>query len=271
MLVTITAVFSLCLIAFLLFGFYIYQSSVSYIPDKESLSKISHMQASVVYGSDKQLLGRYYVQDRTPVRFDDIPVTVIEALVATEDMRFFNHHGIDWYSMFRVFFKSVLSNNEAAGGGSTISQQLVKNLFPRQSMGKFSLLKNKTREMITAYKMERIYSKNEIITLYLNTVPFGNNTFGIESAAERYFGKPCKDLQLQEAAMLIGILKATTYYNPRNHPERATARRNVVLDQMVKAGYITAEQADSTVQSATGLYMGDEKQHIDQSSYVWNS
>ncbi len=268
MLVGISTASGICLIALLLFSFYIFQSVAPSIPDDESLGKISHMQASMVYSSDDHLLGRFYVQDRTSVSFEQIPVAVLQALVATEDVRFYDHHGIDWHSLMRVFFKSILANSESSGGGSTISQQLAKNLFPRQPMGRFNLLKNKIREMITAYKIENIYTKNEIATLYLNTVPFGNNTFGIESAATQYFGKHCGDLQLHEAALLIGILKATTYYNPINHPERATTRRNVVLDQMVKAGYITTHQADSTVLYPPGLVERNESRSIDQGGYL---
>jgi len=141
LLVGISAVIGIGLLALLLFSFYLFQSVAPSIPDDESLRKISHMQASMVYSSDDHLLGRFYVQDRTSVRFEQIPVPVLQALIATEDVRFYDHHGIDWYSMARVFFKSILADSESSGGGSTISQQLAKNLFPRQSMGKFSLLK----------------------------------------------------------------------------------------------------------------------------------
>jgi penicillin-binding protein 1A len=217
---------------------------------------------------DGQVIGRFYIQDRTPVEFDDISEYVLMALIATEDKRFYEHNGIDWQSLPRVLFRSVLISDESAGGGSTISQQLVKNLFPRQHMGSLSLLKNKIKEMITARRIENIYTKNEILTLYLNTVPFGENTFGIEAASERFFNKKCLDLEIEEAALLVGILKATTYYNPRNHPERAVLRRNTVIGQMAKTAYISATEADSVSNIPLQIHRGNEIVSKDQTGYL---
>jgi penicillin-binding protein 1A len=144
----------------------------------------------------------------------------------------------------RVFVKSILLFDRSSGGGSTISQQLAKNLYPRVNLGPLSMPVNKLRESIIAYRMERVYKKNEILTLYLNTVPFSENIFGIEVAAERFFSKSPKNLDVQEAAVLIGLLKANNYYNPHNNPERARERRNVVIELMKKNAYLTAEQAE---------------------------
>jgi penicillin-binding protein 1A len=140
--------------------------------------------------------------------------------------------------------KSILLQNRSAGGGSTLSQQVAKNLYPRTDYGFFSLPVNKLREAIIAYRMERIYSKEEILTLYLNTVPFSENIFGIEVAAERFFSKSPKNLEIHEAAVLVGMLKANNYYNPHNNPDRAKERRNVVIDQMTKNGVITDIEAE---------------------------
>ena len=216
-----------------------------HLPREKDLRSIDNIQASEIYSGDGKLLGKYYVQDRKIVEYKDIAPWVIKALVATEDVRFYEHHGIDWPSMFRVFFKSVLLGDESSGGGSTITQQLAKNLFPRKNYRYLSLPINKIREMIIATRLEQFYSKEDIITLYLNTIPFGENVFGIESAGERYFQKDAKDLNAQEAAVLVGMLKATTYYNPRLSPDHALVRRNVVIGQMVKASYLSEIDGDS--------------------------
>nr|WP_282189134.1 transglycosylase domain-containing protein [Maribellus sp. YY47] len=188
-------------------------------------------------------MGRYYVENRSYASFEEISPNVINALVATEDSRFYEHRGIDEIALARVLVKSVLMRSDHSGGGSTISQQIAKNLFPRVNYGPLSMPVNKLREAIIAYRLERIYSKNEILALYLNTVPFAENTFGIEVAAERFFSKAPSKLDVHEAAVLVGMLKANNYYNPRLHPDRALGRRNVVIDQMLKNNYLSAEEA----------------------------
>src|SRR5690606_26599119 len=142
------------------------------------------------------------------------------------------HHGIDVVSLFRVLVKSIILQNESAGGGSTITQQLVKNLYPRTSHGFLSLPVNKVKEMIVAWRLENVYDKKALLTLYLNTIPFADNTYGIDAAAQRFFSVKTSKLTLEQGAVLVGMLKATHLYNPRLFPERATQRRNVVFSQM---------------------------------------
>ncbi|MTI32590.1 transglycosylase domain-containing protein, partial [Xanthovirga aplysinae] len=215
------------------------------IPTLEKLQNIKSNSATEIYSADEKLLGRYYYQDRTNISYDEIPESVINALIATEDARFYTHNGIDLRSLIRVMVKSIILGKRSSGGGSTITQQLAKNLFPRKSYSFLSLPVNKIREIIVAKRMEEVYTKEEILTLYLNTVPFGENAFGIEVASERYFSKDTKDLNPEEGAVLIGMLKANTSYNPRLYPEKATKRRNLVLNQMVKYGYINQAYSDS--------------------------
>jgi penicillin-binding protein 1A len=214
-------------------------------PDKQVLMKISNPMASEVYTADSVLIGRYFIQDRIPIRYTDLSPEVIQALIATEDVRFFRHHGIDFRSLGRVFIKSLLLQDESAGGGSTMTQQLAKNLFPRKDYWMMSMLVNKLRESFIAIRLEDIYSKQEILTLYLNTIPFGDNAYGIQVAANRFFSKDAKALAIEEAAVLIGMLKATHNYNPRLFPDRSLVRRNVVLSQMNKYNLLSKKKSDS--------------------------
>ena len=214
------------------------------VPSKRQLKVINNPVASEVYSADGKILGRYYVENRSNVSFDEISPNVINALIATEDARFYEHRGIDEIALMRVLVKSILLHHESSGGGSTLSQQIAKNLFPRVDYGPLSMPVNKLREAIIAYRIERIYTKQQILALYLNTVPFAENTYGIEVAAERFFSKKPSQLDVDEAAVLVGMLKANNYYNPRTHPERSKGRRNVVIDQMVKNDYLTAEQGE---------------------------
>ncbi len=229
----------------LLFG--IKSGTFGKLPNKEQLSNIRNFEASEVFSADGKLLGRYFIQNRTVLDFNQISPNVINALVSTEDARFFEHHGIDFKSLVRVFFKTLLLGDRSAGGGSTITQQLVKNIYPRQEYPFFSMVIAKLREMLIASEIEDIYSKEEILTLYLNTVPFGGNIFGVDAAGKRFFQKSANVVNIQEAAMLIGMLKATTYYNPHNHPKRALNRRNIVLTQMAKAQLIEQDLLDSMI------------------------
>ncbi|MDQ3536221.1 MAG: transglycosylase domain-containing protein, partial [Bacteroidota bacterium] len=209
------------------------------MPSKRELKMLENDTASEIFSADSVLIGRYYIYDRTNISYDKISPYVINALIATEDVRFYKHSGVDYRSLGRVLYKSLLLQEESSGGGSTISQQLAKNLFPRKN----SIPVSKFKEILIARKLESVYTKDEIITLYLNTVPFGENAFGIEAAAERYFSKDPDQLKLEEAAVLVGMLKATTTYNPRRNPEFSRRRRNVVLDQMAKYEYLTHEEA----------------------------
>jgi penicillin-binding protein 1A len=214
------------------------------VPSKQQLQIIKNPIASEVLSADGKVLGRYYVENRSSVKFKEISPNVIKALIATEDSRFYEHRGIDEIALLRVFVKSILLQNRSSGGGSTLSQQLAKNLYPRVNLGPFSMPVNKIREAIIAYRMERIYSKEDILTLYLNTVPFAENIYGIEVAAERFFSKSPGKLNIPEAATIIGMLKANNYYNPHSNPNRARERRNVVIDLMAKHKYISNVEAE---------------------------
>ncbi len=209
------------------------------IPSFTELAVIKQSEASIVYSDDKEIIGKYFYKNRTEITYDKIPKHVIEALIATEDVRFYEHDGIDKIAMLRVLIKTLVLGNRASGGGSTISQQLAKNLFQRKDFSYLSMPVNKTKEAILANRLEKTYDKNEIIALYLNTVPFGERVYGIESAAQRYFSKSTRELSISQSAVLIGMLKANTYYNPRKHPDHALGRRNVVLLQMFNAGFLS--------------------------------
>ena len=211
----------------------------------QELGKIQNYLSSEVYSNDKVLLGKYYLQDRTNVRYEDLPEQLIDALIATEDVRFYEHNGIDIRSAFRVLFKSILFQNRRSGGGSTIHQQLAKNLYPRKRYSILTMPVNKFREMILGVRLHKAYTKKEILELYLNTVSFGENTYGIGTAALRFFNKPPANLNMEESALLVGMLKGTGYYSPRHYPERSQARRNMVLSQMLRYGYLDEGTVDS--------------------------
>jgi penicillin-binding protein 1A len=214
------------------------------LPDKKELASISNEEASLVFSSDNVIIGKYFAQNRTNIKWADIPKNLKNALIATEDRRFFSHNGSDFISYFRVLVKSIFLRGNS-GGGSTLTQQLAKNIYGRDNYGFLSLPVNKIREMIIASRLEDVYSKEELLLLYLNSVPFGENVYGIESAANRFFSKPARKLKTEESAVLIGMLKANTYYDPMLNPENSRARRNVVLGLMVKEKYLTAQEADS--------------------------
>jgi len=216
------------------------------IPTKKQLTEIQQSKATEVWSEDGKLLGKYYTTDRQPIAFELFPKHLLDALVATEDVRFYEHTGVDKLSMLRVLFKSVLLQNKSSGGGSTLSQQLAKNMFPRRKIGKMGIVVHKVREMIIANRLEEAYTKNQLLTHYLNIVPFSDNTFGIESASLKFFNKSTYQLRLEEAAVLIGMLKTNYYYNPRLFPEKSKSRRNTVLEQMYKYDYITKKTLEKT-------------------------
>lgn len=220
------------------------------LPQKADLSDIKNNLATEVYATNGELLGRYYFENRSYVQYKDISPAFIQALVATEDARFFEHNGIDMRSWIRVLFKSILLNQRSSGGGSTISQQLSKNLYPREDFGHpmTSLVINKLKEIFIAKRLERLYSKEEILELYLNTVPFSENTYGIKVAAHHFFGNSPAELNVNQSAILVAMLKATSVYNPVSQPEKSFQRRNLVLGQMAKYKYIDRQLADSLKQ-----------------------
>lgn len=223
------------------------------LPTYDELKNIRNDEASVLYTEDGELIGKYYIENRTNVNYTNISEHAVRALIATEDVRFYQHEGVDKISMMRVFFKTFLLGRRSSGGGSTISQQLAKNLFPRDEQQVTFIPIVKFKEMFTARRLENIYSKDDILTLYLNTVYFGDNTFGIESAAQKYFSTSASDLTLTQAATLIGMLKGPSYYNPRLHPERALKRRNTVINQMVKYDFLSEEKGEQLKQKELNL------------------
>jgi penicillin-binding protein 1A len=211
------------------------------MPSLEDLENPSASLASEVIASDGTIMGKYYLQDRSNVEFKDISKNVVNALIATEDERFYTHSGIDGRALIRAIGKLG-----ADGGGSTITQQLAKNLFTDNPGTKNFIIRviQKLKEWIIAVKLERNFTKDEIIALYLNTVPFGDNVYGIRNASKTFFQKEPSLLSLNEAAVLVGMLKGNTIYNPRRDARRSQMRRNVVIDQMVKNNFIDVAEAE---------------------------
>lgn len=216
------------------------------MPSFEELENPRSNLASEIYSSDGVLLGTFFIQNRSNVQFEEISPNMINALIATEDIRFHYHSGIDSRSLFRVLFRNLLLGQRSAGGGSTITQQLAKNLFPRETNPSFfRLVLFKFKEWVTAVRLERNYTKNEILSMYLNTVDFGSHAFGIRLASQVYFNVIPDSLKVEQAAMLVGMLKAPSRFHPVRNPERALARRQVVLRQMYRYGFLSPQEHDS--------------------------
>ena len=222
-------IFGLCLAGVVMFLFLIYNGVIGYMPPVEELKNPKDRFASIVYSADGEELGRYFngTGNRVYVDIDDISQNVIDALIATEDSRFEDHSGIDVRALGRVAVKTVIMRQKNAGGGSTITQQLAKLLYSPSSDGLLERALQKPIEWMIAVKLERFYSKDEIIKMYLNQFDFLYNAVGIKSAAYVYFGKDPKDLNIQEAATLVGMVKNPSYFNPVRKPERTRDRRNV--------------------------------------------
>jgi penicillin-binding protein 1A len=223
----------------------VYGEVFGHIPTRKELLSYKNATASIVLSVEGEPIGKFFSENRTNTTYDQIPKYLLNALIATEDVRFFEHSGIDSRSLLRVMFKSLLFNDRGSGGGSTITQQLAKNMYGRKDYFVFSLFLNKIREALIARRIEKVFTKEEIITLYLNTVSFGENIYGIETASQRYFNKSTRELKTEEAAVLIGLLKANTYFNPHLYPGNAMNRRNIVLKQMEKYGYLSGNDTDS--------------------------
>ena len=221
---------------------------LGFMPSFEQLENPRSNQASEVISADGEILGCIGIENRSNITYADLSPNLVNALIATEDARFYKHSGIDARSLGRVFFKTLLGRQSSSGGGSTITQQLAKNLFPREQKGKLGTIYAKFKEWVVAVKLEHNYSKQEIITMYFNTVDFGSNAYGIKTAAKTFFDKMPNELSVTEAAMLVGLLKAPTTYSPILHPENAVVRRNVVLGQMNHYGYLTDSELDSLSQ-----------------------
>ncbi len=241
-------VIGLIALFFICVGFGLFGS----MPSFEELENPKSNLATEVISSDGKLLGKYYIENRSNTHYQELSPNVINALIATEDARFEKHSGIDAIAIFRVFWG--MASGASKGGGSTITQQLAKNLFPRkQDRSPVETALIKFKEWITAVKLERNYSKDEILAMYLNTVDFGSQSYGIKSAAKTYFNKEPAQLNVEEAAMLVGILKAPTWFSPVRNPARAFDRRNTVMHQMLKYDYITQSEFDSLKSSPVDM------------------
>ena len=251
-LVVLWTLYSIPILVLVILFILLANGKLGYVPTFQDLENPQNNLASEVYSEDGLLLGNFFLENRTYVGFEELSPNLVNALLATEDIRFRKHSGIDSRGMARVLFKSILMGRRSSGGGSTITQQLAKNLYPRDTTYyKWGLIKtihlgkNKFKEWNTAAKLERNYTKNEILVMYLNTVPFGSNAYGIKSAAKTFFNTSPDSLKLEQAALLVGVLKGQTKYNPVLNPERALWRRNIVLNQMRKYNYITDREFDS--------------------------
>lgn len=237
--------FAFCVLGVVLFFIGVAHGKFGFMPDFEELENPKSSLATEIYTVDGALLGKFYFQNRTFVDYEALPPFLVDALIATEDVRFESHSGIDLRGLARVL-KGLLTGNNRAGGGSTISQQLAKMLFPREVFhSKLDMVLRKFREWVIAVKLERSYTKEEIITMYLNKYDFLNLAVGIKSAANVYFNTSPNDLRPEQAAMLVGMAKNSSYFNPLRRPELTKQRRNVVLSQMLKYEYLDKEVYDS--------------------------
>lgn len=238
---------------------------MGYMPSFAELENPNSSLATEVISTDNVVIGKFYLQNRSNIYYENINSNLKNALLATEDVRFFNHTGVDLRALLRVV--KGLAGAEGGGGGSTVTQQLAKNLFPREKLSKFKLVFRKLKEWIIAVKLERAYTKEEIMAMYFNTVPFSDNAYGIKSASNVYFGKPVDSLKIEEAAVLVGMLKAPSEYNPRAHPKTALQRRNVVIDQLYNYKFINKNQRDSLMKIPIKLDFHAETQNEGEAPY----
>ena len=245
----------------------VYFGAFGKLPSAKDIQAIRNYTASEIYTEDNVLLGKYYVENRINAAFEELSPNIINALVATEDARFFEHKGIDTKSLLRVFFKTLLSGDRSSGGGSTLSQQLAKNIYHRHNYRFLSMPINKVREMVIARRLEKEYTKEELLDLYLNTVSFSENIFGVRVAAKRFFGASTKDIKVEQAAVLIAMLKAPSSYNPVTHPKRSLKRRNSILNKMKKYGYLDEDVCDSLKQLPIQLTFSEENQNTGLATY----
>lgn len=228
------------------------------LPSLERIENPKPELATKVYSIDGEVLDQYFIKNRSNVAIRDIPQTVIDALIATEDKNFYSHWGVDAFRFMKAMIKNLVSL-QLKEGASTITQQLSRNLYLGHSdRHVFDTITRKLREFITAIQLERSFTKDEILEFYLNVVYFGRGAYGISSASQMFFGKPPADLTLTEVATLIAMLKGPAYYDPINHPDRSTGRRNIVLGQMVKYGYITRELAEEAKAEDVQFRLGDD-------------
>ena len=253
-------IFGSILLLIILFFFCVAKGLFGTMPSFEELENPRTNLATEIISADGKLLGTYFVENRSNVRYAELSHYMPEALISIEDERFTKHSGIDEKALFRVAY-GVLTGNKK-GGGSTLTQQLAKNLFPRgENLSKSKLVLRKFQEWITATKLEHNYSKEEIVAMYLNTVAFGHNTFGIRSAASTFFDKKPSEMNLEECALMAGVVNAPTRFSPVRNPERSLERRNLVLKKMVENGFITQAECDSVSQIPIDMTHFSVKDH----------
>jgi penicillin-binding protein 1A len=230
----------------ILFFFGVNAGLLGEMPDLYEIQNPNNDVSTSVISSDGEILGSYYSENRIEIGYADLSPYLVKALVATEDKRFYDHSGIDMKGLFGAVFVPIFTGHDR-GGASTITQQLAKNLFHQgfHKAGRVQRAKQKLKEWVLAAKIERMFSKDEILTLYLNTVEFGNQSYGIKTAAFTYFGKSPKDIKANEAALLIGLVNSPSRLNPKKHPEKAEERRNIVLKRMLEADVISKAECDS--------------------------
>jgi penicillin-binding protein 1A len=236
------------------------------LPSIEELQNPKSSLATVVYSSDAEVLGKYYKENRVNVKFDELDEDLVNALIATEDARFREHSGVDLKALGRSV-KGLVTGNSSAGGGSTLTQQLAKMQFPRERLNKIEIVFRKIKEWIIAARLEKHYTKEEILTMYLNKFDFLNQAVGIKSAAYIYFGKDQDSLKVEEAAMLVGMAKNPSMFNPLRKPDTTQHRRNVVMAQMVKYGYLSAEKFDSLKKLPLGIKFHPEDHNLGLAPY----
>ena len=222
-------------------GAYLFYLSKT-LPSLAELENPKLEEATKIYSSDGELIDKFFLKNRTKVTLDNVPKDMINALISIEDQKFYDHWGVDVDRIFKAFIKNVLSGSLTKEGASTITQQLARNLY--KDIGNEISINRKLREAMTAVQIERTYTKEEILAYYLNTVYFGKGAYGIEAAAQTYFNKTAKDLNLDECAVLVGVLKSPSNYDPVDQPEKSIERRNLVLNEMYAEGYISKENLD---------------------------
>ena len=246
--ITFWALFSTIVLSVFLLFMGVSNGNFGFMPSFEELENPKNSLATEIYSADKVLLGKFYFQNRSFVKYQDLSPYMVHALIATEDVRYNDHSGIDLIGLGRVA-KGLVTSNKNAGGGSTLSQQLAKMLFPRErNSGALGMVFRKFREWVIAVKLERSYTKEEILTMYLNKYDFLNLAVGIKSAARVYFNTTPDSLSVEQSAMLVGMAKNSSYYNPLRRPELTRDRRNTVLSQMVKYNYLDEQLSDSLKQ-----------------------
>ena len=247
--IIVAAPFAILVVSLLLVGIF------ARIPSFEELEHPDNKLATQVIAENGEVLATFHIENRTYVSYDELSEHLVDAAIATEDARFYKHSGIDMRGLARVVVKTILLGDSSQGGGSTITQQLAKTLYPRKEVNskipgwsKVVMVGTKLKEWITAVKLERDYTKEEIVDMYLNSIFFGSGAYGVKAASETFFAKEPADLSIEEAAMLVGMVNKPTRYNPVLNPDMALDRRNFVIGQMARNGYITKEERDSIVQ-----------------------